>query len=450
MAIPSLNTYGQLTSVSEYYQQCGPLGCTYYDGYPVVKEYKTTYRLFGGWHYAFVRNTSPTRAWLPYSYEKMTLAGGLGKYITKNWYWTFPVDPSTGNYLDPIQHVYTQRERYDGMKYDVNWALPSRLNDLEQSARGIAISKLYDRLSSDRPNWDAAVSLGEFRETARFITRSASRLYHAYKSFRRGNVGHAYEHLTGRVPRYLKSKGDRKRIEQIEAKAKKMINPKTGFIDDASNAFMEMSFAIRPLISDVKNAAVYLASKQIENKISPRRYRVRHQLVDSRTENGETITCIASVGFTYELMPEWLRNPSTLEELGFTDIPGTLWNLMPLSFVVDYVWNIGQVLESLHEFRQWSVVRGLENRRLRVFRLTPAYSWSSPLGDSEEKPIQSYDWTHVSRTLTGSLPTSVPLRANVSNPFDMQNSQLATVLILLRYAVQGKHTPEGTLRGART
>jgi hypothetical protein len=140
------------------------------------------------------------------------------------------------------------------------------------------------------------------------------------------------------------------------------------------------------------------------------------------------------------LIPSWARQPSTLDELGFTD-PFTLaWELLPLSFVVDWIVNVGQVLQSLFEFRQWSVIKGIRSLRTQFWMVREiTRNWLTPTGGLAPLGKEFLDpwyfkWQKCRRELVSTLPTAVPLRVRVSNPFDLNLGQWATSVVLLKYA----------------
>lgn len=348
-------------------------------------------------------------------------------------YITEPIPPRY-NY-DFVKRTTSNHTFYDD---NVATGTPPTSSD----ATGIALSKVVQSLQNERQNWLAGVSMGEARETSRMIVGAGRRLVHGMNSLRKGRVREAYKHLAGRysAPHGYQNSVLRRLQKQADKK---------GILDDVSSAWMELNFGWLPLLSDVHAAASFAAHRRL--KPDPLCRVTRKHKVEWTTKTysayppPQEVPANAyrilkqkfhsdDVRYIFEVKPNFLRNYGTVDELGLTDPVSVAWNLLPLSFVVDWFVNVGQVLESLYEFNQWGYSRGLIARKretLSIDTVDVNYGYSHPTKYGENPQYLRNTW--YNRSIAG-LPTAVPLRVQVDNPFDLKNGQLATLAVLARYA----------------
>lgn len=380
-------------------------------------------------------NNSRARPWSNFSYRKVKFGDGSGWVQTYTGITCFPFparEPVAYNNLPA--RSYPVATRYS-MNNGVAWEGFDYKPDLAEVEQ-IALAKLVASLKDIRTQWNFAVTLGEARETARHLARTAGRLANGFLSFRKGDVVGAYKHLAGRrsVP------VDRERTHRLL----KRKGRDGSLLDDVSSGWMEFSYAWRPLIGDIDSAARYIAEKRV--KEAQDGYRVSRMHFRGRTVSGldhqgtgnasltlmHSSTTVAKCRYTYEVIPKFWKQPSTMDELGFSDPATLVWELLPLSFVVDWFINVGQVLESLHELKHWSVKRGIKSTshtNKMVSTMTKA-----PISYSYTFGTQQAEWGQYGRSVQNDLPTALPLRIKVANPFDLKKGQMASALVLLRYA----------------
>lgn len=416
-------------SFTSYRQTCNQSGCTPEVGYPRTDTFPVYRRMF----YATTdRNNKKARPWSDYSYTRRTSNSGGG---TADWW--------GGYYVYPDNIRYKQGTTY----YDASYTYvdPQLAPDTDVSA--IALAKLQSSLKDSRTQYNAAVFLGECRETATHLARTARRLVSGYRQFRKGNIIEATKQLLGKSDIPVRS--------QFVHRSLKRRAKEPNWADTASSAWMEFSYAWRPLLSDIDSAAKYIAEKQVTKTLSVYPVSRAHKAwikSRDRTSNGSYSEEVqneqfTSVRYTYELYPKFIRQPSTLAELGFTDPATVMWELLPLSFVVDWFINVGQVLESLFEFNQWTVKRGLRSSRRRKtrcnFLLNGTYSPPSPPNRVDSRSGYYLEYVACNRSVLGSLPTSVPLRAKITSPFDLNYGQMASALVLMRYAFSSNLSSRG-------
>lgn len=384
-------------------------------------------------------NNRRERPWSDFSYRKVELWGNPG-VETQLSDWTCWVQGDWDRYPVTYFNLPKQKQHRDNAYIANNgtgWE-GFLYDPLSAECGNIALSKLVSSLQDIRTQWNMCVSLGEAKETAVHLARTASRLFHGFNSFRKGDIIGSYKHLAGRKPVPVKKERTHRQLKR---------RAKDGTLqDDVSSGWMEFSYAWMPLISDIDSAARYIAEKQILSRFSVYQVSRKHAM---ELDQKKTLTSDYGINsfdlthhnhvdchvrLSYEVAPAFMWTANTLDELGFKDPASLAWELLPLSFVVDWFVNVGQVLESLHELKHWEVKRGIKSTKLvnKMGReLTRSPSNSNSL---KNFPWNAGKWSTYKRETSQSLPTAVPLRIKIDNPFDMTKGQMASAAVLLRYA----------------
>ncbi|UUW21395.1 MAG: maturation protein [Sanya fiers-like virus 46] len=382
-------------------------------------------------------NNRRARPWTTLSYRKVELWGNpwtIDFYTDVTcWVWNGWTNvPVTSKFMPLSRGFIAGFSANQG----TGWESADYTPDLAE-CDSIALSKLLNALKDARSQYSLAVALGEGKETAAHLASTARRLVNGFRAFRKGNIGDAYKHLAGRRPVPV-------RKQRIHRGLKKKARDGS-LLDDVSSGWMEFSYAWMPLLSDIDSAARYIAEKCVDPAKAPvQRFSKKHTMEKDQTklvsynswpnEYKARFVCktTTTVRYTYELAPAY--QPRLLEELGFTDPATVAWNLLPLSFVVDWFVNVGQVLESLHEFQQWRVVRGI--KATKVTNMLEKTLYSGPVSNNcvISAPPQGATFARYSREPQSSLPTAIPLRVTIDNPFDLKSGQMASAAVLLRYA----------------
>lgn len=247
-------------------------------------------------------------------------------------------------------------------------------NNSQMKARvtNAAVAKFYKQAWSALRQFQGGVFLGELRETLNMIRNPA-------KSFRR------------LIDVY--STDVRRRVNRIRRG-----RPRTSpvYISDAnkvvSDTWLEYSFGMKPLMSDVKSGAEALARLALEP----------HEYKKVRVETDETYSVLPSTPFYIRNIADltqyrfsrrrtsgyscWITgevqcevtSPYLMKEqvLGFSpgDFAPTIYELIPYSFLVDYFSNIGDVIAA------WSFPKGSLawiNRSVLEFADREVYAWPS-------------------------------------------------------------------------
>lgn len=408
-------------------------------GYPITRVHKTAGRKFLN---VVTVNNHNERPWSNYQYVVSEVNGGARPNYR---YSATLVDPGGG--LPSYWKSYYQGVIWSPTYYSVDDTSPepTGFDDVDD----IALSKLAASLADERTQWNAAVALGEGRETALHLAHTATRLYRGFNSFKKLRLREAYHHLMGHDLHKSHERAYRSVWQRVRSWKREDGPGSQSKLKDIESAWMEFSFAWVPLLGDIDSAARYFAEKRIKTVqpcIRVSRWHARETTTETIIGTGtearfrEVVKTSRKVRYTYMVRPTWLRQPSTLDELGFTDPWSVAWELLPLSFVVDYFINVGQVLQSLHEFQHWQVDRGIKASMTKVEKSyvlkaqTTAKTVTGATANIWTFPPQRFYRSYARRQVLTSLPTALPLRVKVANPFDLKTGPLATVAILLRWA----------------
>lgn len=207
---------------------------------------------------------------------------------------------------------------------------PGGIPALSSSVENQALSNFYSNLAAVESRFKGLVFAGELKETLSMIR-------HPARALRRG----VSEYLS-----LLKKRGPKLRFRD-----------RPRFVRDT---WLEWSFGVRPLISDLDSAikAFYLsdAARPIFEMVrgtnrsqeilssSPVNYGPAH---NSRTQGLRVVTDEVIVKFygTYKSSGSGVID---CHHYGFSpwEFVPTIWELIPYSFLVDYFTNVGKILES--------------------------------------------------------------------------------------------------------
>jgi hypothetical protein len=216
------------------------------------------------------------------------------------------------------------------------------------------------------------VSLGEYRETAKFVAGAMDKAADMYRAVRKHDFSKALRYLTGRK--------NQKYSDVAKA---------------AADAHLGYSYAVRPLMNDVYGAV----EKLTEN---------RNPWVDVRTvrasiteqvsvhmvhnySNGTTTTNIGGGMVGTAKLQFFVDNPLlfTLDQIGVVNPLSLGWELIPYSFVVDWFLPIGDALRGvvpppgISNIRYYTYVKGRGTASRDTSRSSPKPGWNTS-GKSRE------------------------------------------------------------------
>lgn len=224
-------------------------------------------------------------------------------------------------YYDPITHLpYYFTEVWYGTVTDF-LNVPSTF---EMSAPSSVDGKLRSKIRAS--NLNLAQACAEYRQTASMFSSAASDVV---KTFRRLRAGRAF--------------GDFVRILQGKSRdsASKRI----------ANRWLEYQYGLKPLISDIYASAEVLAVRVREGlpqRVSSKKF----EEITYERRNVGSYRGVLNVSENYYLKKTafyTIRDSSLkeLSQLGITNPLLLAWELVPYSFVIDWLLPVGDFLESL-------------------------------------------------------------------------------------------------------
>lgn len=182
-----------------------------------------------------------------------------------------------------------------------------------------AVMKLRGKIKNEASN--LAVFSAEFRQSCSLFRSLAGELYQGFRAIKRGHLVDAYRDLSR----------DR------------------GF----SKKWIEYQFGLVPLVSDLKSTCDGLADSlrngiRLQARVSNKDIQTYKRVFRNAYGNIETQEEFYKVDVRlkaeYTISDITLRNVS---RFGFVNAPAAAWELIPFSFVVDYVYGVGDWLSSL-------------------------------------------------------------------------------------------------------
>lgn len=209
--------------------------------------------------------------------------------------------------------------------------------------------------------WQAPVFFAEAGQTVRMVTSAARDLARSFGQLRRGNLVGAYRTLAMTAP---SAASTRRFNRQFGRNAR----------DAAANRWLEMQYGWIPLLSDVKNAAETLAEATLDSAKRDGRVTAVERLFVDRDE---PFVCEVSPPGSCRMIRKqiesrrmvWKFRPtslSTLASFGLLNPASVAWELVPLSFVIDWFLPIGRYLEQLDTPFRFTHVGGTSVYRREV------------------------------------------------------------------------------------
>lgn len=250
-------------------------------------------------------------------------------------------------------------------EYDTN--TPYSDTALFQEAYRKAVGRLFNEVKAER--WNMAVFLAETRESWSMITTAATRLYAFQKAIRKGRLKDAYKAL---------GISDRNKY----GKAGKRRYPPANTVRNNYDQYMlETQLGWKPLLSDMYEGAKAIATA-IHSPPQPNVCLVKGRgsawfssaktrtVADARFDPGveqdirkESVELGCYFGFSS-------RHMALAASFGLTNPLSVIWESIPLSFVADYVYNIGEFLENLSAFHGLEFRSGYQTRTGRRLYMT--------------------------------------------------------------------------------
>lgn len=222
--------------------------------------------------------------------------------------------------------------------------------------------KLYNKLKEkyDDSEFSAPIFVGELGETTDMLAGNLRRLAQAGRLARKGNLIEAAKVL-GKEPR---------RHFQRHAK------PTQGL----AQRWLELQYGWLPLMSDISHLADYIATL---DKPGKRRISANHWIGMTPYSNYLYGKCSGTGKYSKQIIAYVTEDrPSPLERLGLLDPESVVWELVPFSFVADWVYPIGSYLDA----------RSIARRAKGTFVITTKTAYNSRVEQITAPDIGCWQW----------------------------------------------------------
>lgn len=242
--------------------------------------------------------------------KKLTMSGNLWSNFA----------PYGGSALTPNPQNYT------------GTACSSRFDSAATSLDTECLRRLYAKVKNQDVN--LAVALAEYRQSASMLVDMLTRAGRALLMLKRGNIVGAFG----------------------------LVFPKTK--KDLANDWLMWTYGIKPLLSDIDGAAKHLAvpeSRTFDIVVRKKVALPREMLWNSSGTSGivNYKTAVYSDGFVEVVYKVRLKINSIdrdLSRLGFGNLNSVAWEVIPFSFIADWVLPVGDFLNNEDAFSGLTVV----------------------------------------------------------------------------------------------
>lgn len=276
------------------------------------------------------------------TYKRIT--GWTTKPVNKNSDWPYNLTIYEQNFFSHVNCAHTQGAGVTLANEQGPNALSNSMNEIFGSAGRAAANKAYNKFKGDV--YDQASNLTNLRERAKtyeMLAEPLGKLYRGAKALRSGDLnGFLKEFGVSRLPKHRKRKSLSKKSLK---KAMKKSNEKF------SELWLAYWMGWAPTIGDLCTTMETLGKP-----VPPETIRAGGRASDSgQYKASGSYAGITSYEFTHNV---WYTgqikitnyNVFEQEKQGLFNIPKTLWETVPMSFLVDWFLNVGQVLGQMTDF----------------------------------------------------------------------------------------------------
>jgi len=295
------------------------------------------------------------------------------------------------------------------------------------------LSGMYNKIANRRSRtFDAVVFYGERKETFRMLKGRTDQLLTVYRAVRNGNFTQAKKFLLeyGEPKGYVPKVPSNKRLKNLAYRFH--TSTPSQRLRLAERTWLEFRYGWLPFLGEMSNLIDDIAGEK-----SPETFVVRHRVTKDEMRHAGfnadfglkyplkgTCSVIVKDSHFYRLSAAFrvIRNStgvdlvSQLEGLGILNPFSAAWELTPLSFVVDWFVNVGDVLDSITTTAGLGTLYVCESYKFTSSTasgsaklLTPASSvWNNPARGTLTGRISSVDlkeeFVYFHRKNIGSLP----------------------------------------------
>jgi hypothetical protein len=247
-----------------------------------------------------------------------------------------------------------------------SWSRYSSPGSFPQGVESQARSKFRKELQDGKAEW--GVTLGEMRETARgirqFSEETLDAISYLARTARRAKR-EVVKEILGIKP------GTRKAPPWLRKPDQKLIN-----------GWLEYQFSVKPLLGDIQSSGEALSDLLFEEN-RPMRMKIKvgasDRSVTTYTSGSPTVPgwygstsaetrTSCHISAVYDVTPTSAR---TMDQLGLGNPAAVAWELTTLSWMVDYVWGVGDWLNSLTRIEGATFVEGSLTRVQRCSSAGP-------------------------------------------------------------------------------
>lgn len=336
----------------------------------------------------------------PFGFSKETAKASGTMY-------TFIDTPSEGTWSDEL--VSGPRPR--------NNSGPSESSSVISALQSKAASKVLTKLLDQSINLGVAV--GEGRQTVNLLFNTAKRLASSFRQLKRGDGIGAARILTGQEPPSRIIKWGKRLPADLRKDTTKAI----------SNGWLELQYGWMPLLSDLFGACEFLANKlnrPPRMKVSTRTFRGFEERDSSKNSSGNITTTHEMITY-YEVRYVLYfsqQEDHDLAALGLRNPLSVAWELVPYSFIVDWILPIGTFLNNLDATYGLQFIKG---SKTYFYRGSRSYTDTGGTGIDANHFLTSTGWVQdrvdkvrcVREVLTSWPSNPTP---SFKNPFSQFNS----------------------------
>ena len=270
----------------------------------------------------------------------------------------------------------------------LNWVDPWTSNDDIK-----LIGKLKEAIQGS--DFDLSLFLGTGHQTLDLIATSATKIAHAIKNVKRGNITGAIADLVGH--------GGTGRNPSVRSARKSASSDQT-----AASNWLELQYGWLPLLNDVHEGAKLLAHQL--NTPARQTYRVRRKIEYVPAMNSSGYLVETAKAFSQgQIVARISENPSVVQMSGLLNPENLAWELLPWSFVADWFIPIGDYLAA-RSFA--SSLQGTFITTRVHYERAANFLASSPFAGPNYAPWSggsSYLYKRMQLTRTVSTTLSVPM-----------------------------------------
>lgn len=266
-------------------------------------------------------------------------------------------------------------------------------NETYQSDRKAVVVKLRDKIKGE--DWNLSTFVGELPETLAYFEKTLKTVVSTYRAVRRGDM---------RSVRKLRKNG-RKTVRPGR------LNRPIGHEEtqrELSSRWLEWRYAIQPLMYDLDDMLKALANKAQIKPLWTRAVSGTQSKFRSRGRYGNAYGGIdflrqhemeLRIGAYYRVNPD----VQAFKRLGLLNPVATLWELFPLSFVVDWLIPIGQFLGSLDAMVGVQLLSSWESQTVKT-----EYTLTGGSADGESKTPDTSRKRYYNRFIAPDLSLPLP------------------------------------------